>query len=220
MSYDLSQNDRDTLQQVVEETIGTSGSSKVSRNLQVPTRASPKKRPDVLFGMAKISAAGADSSHWKWSLSLRHAADGTFTTESTPTSDNYGECVVANGDKGAIGRCGMLYFQWGDDNTLYIVMVPLSPYILVKIISSTGNAWTGAAYTVQDSAGNSFTAVNAMEPCGGSPGPLGVNVSSSNGTIGSGTCVIKPLGPTTAYFPIWWDSVNSRWTFALPNSGA
>lgn len=66
--------------------------------------------------------------------------------------------------------------------------------------------------------GDTAQGYNGLESVAGSPGSLGVNVSSSNGTVNGGTCVVQPLGTSPKPIPITWDSVNLRWAFAISNS--
>lgn len=93
-------------------------------------------------------------------------------------------------------------------------------FLTGTITGSSGNAYsgTGATYTAIIEQYGTVTATNGCEPCSGSPGRLGVNVSSVDGTVNGTACVIQNVGSLTVTC-FWRDPANSgQFRFCVPNS--
>ena len=76
----------------------------------------------------------------------------------------------------------------------------------------SGTQWV---YTGSDSSGNVVTLYNRMEPCVGTPGPLGVNVGST-GQVNSGNCVVQAIGPGAGVIAV--PGTGNAWYFSVSNS--
>jgi hypothetical protein len=163
--------------------------------------------PYTRIFLAKMTGA----SQWKEET----VVDGEIADFGTPGTDGRA-CTDDSDPSAAISAGGeSLMLETPDGDDYRYVMIPIP--VLVKITSYAGSGPVNWTYTVTDIQGHTYTAYNALEPCNGSPGPLGVNVGS-DGTVNGGSCYVQPIGPSAGYVPMWWDGDASKWWFAIPNS--
>lgn len=94
----------------------------------------------------------------------------------------------------------------------------LSNSVLPGSITASSGGPTSFAYTAQTYTGTTLVKVrNGAEPFNGSPGKLGITISSS-GTTSSG-CTVKAIG--VGYETLFWPdpTVPGGFVFSAPNSG-
>ena len=91
--------------------------------------------------------------------------------------------------------------------------------MLLIITGYTGagpTSWGPYQTTLMDGETDGPDIWNGFEPCAGSPGTLGVNISADDGTVNGTDCVVQPIGNATVL--ALCDPLSGRWWFSAPNS--
>lgn len=173
----------------------------------------------VQFGRAatstttdKVSAYldGTGTALW---LVASHIAEVILGTHTLPTIDSETSDTTALSTPATFVKCRQ------SECGAWVFETITFPALLATITAHTGSGpvtWNPYTATSLDGT-QTYSIYNGFEPCNGSPGPLGVNVSASDGTVNGGSCVVQPIG-VGAIVQITWDAHNSRWAFAQPNS--
>jgi hypothetical protein len=124
--------------------------------------------------------------------------------------------VPFNGGGTVVSGTNLIILAFDNGNATKYAYLSISPPA-AKITGVTSGSAPGPwVYKGVNTASANITIKNTMEPCNGSPGPLGVNVSG-NGTVGNGTCIVQPIGNMTNFCPAYIDGNGTYWV-TIPNS--